>query len=80
MLVRHMLVVFGSRVMARRRISYVSCYISFKKSFSLMRHMESSVCQLSPGPGGAEGGVAGEFMLVLDRSGVGDQDTFACKY
>ena len=37
-----------------------------------MRHMESSVCLLSPGPVGAEGGVAGEFMLVLDRSGVGD--------
>ena len=72
MLIRHMLVVFGAKVMARRRISCVSCYISFKTSFSLMGHMESSVCPLSPGSVGAEGGVAGDFMVVLDRSGVGD--------
>ena len=70
MLLRHMLVVFGDgKVMAYRRKSCVSCYITFKTNFSLMRHMESSVCPLSPGPVGAEGGVAGEFMVVLDRSG-----------
>ena len=72
MLIRHMLVVFGAKVMAHRRISCVSCYISFKTSFSLMGHMESSVHLLSPGSVGAEGGVAGDFMVVLDRSGVGD--------
>ena len=42
MLIRHMFVVFGAKVMACRRISCVSCYISFKTSFSLMGHMESS--------------------------------------
>ena len=29
MLIRHMLVVFGAKVMARRRISCVSCYIKW---------------------------------------------------
>ena len=45
---------------------------SFKTSFSLMRHMESSICPLSPGPLSAEGGVAGKFMVVLDTSQAAD--------
>ena len=72
MLIRHMLVFFGAKVMACRRINCVSCYISFKTSFNLMGHMGSSVCPLSPGSVCAEGGVAGEFMMVLDSSGVGE--------
>ena len=72
MQVRLMLVVFGAKLMACRSICCLSCFTTFKASFSLMKHMESSVCPLSPGPIGAEGGVAGEFMVVLDRSSVGD--------
>ena len=82
-----MLVVFGAGVpskpllMARRRISCVTCYITFKTRFSFMEHVESSVCPLAPVPVGAEGRFGGDFMVVLDRSGVGDLDiTFVCKY
>ena len=45
---------------------------TFKTSLSLMRHTENSVCTLSPGSVGAEGGVIGEFIVFLDRSGVSD--------
>ena len=72
MLINYMLMDFKAKVMAQRRISCVSCYISLKTSLCLMGHKENSACPLSPGFAGAEGGVAGDFMVVLNRSGVGD--------
>ena len=62
MLVRHTLVVFGAKVMAKvvaralvfRRISCESCYITCKTRVPVIRPMETSFCLLSPGPAGAK--------------------------
>ena len=51
---------------------YIETNFSVEPSLCLMGHKERSVCPLSPGFVGAEGGVAGDFMVVLNRSGVGD--------
>ena len=69
-LVRHTLVVFGAKEMAKVMAKVMAH--TFKTSLSLMRHTENSVCTLSPGSVGAEGGVIGEFIVLLDRSGVSD--------
>ena len=61
-LVRHTLVVFGAKEMAKVMAKVMAH--TFKTSLSLMR--------LSPGSVGAEGGVIGEFIVSLDRSGVSD--------
>ena len=53
-----------ARVMAFSRISRDSWYITCKTRVTLIRPMEI-FCLLSPGP-------VGEFMVVLDRSSIGD--------
>ena len=62
MLARHTFVVFGAKVLATvvtrviafRRISFDSCFITFNARVCLMRPMERSFCLLSPGPVGAK--------------------------
>ena len=63
--------------MAGRRISFAICYITFKMRISLKEHMKRGAHRLAPVPVGAEGRFGGDFMVVLDRSGVGNYDTFA---
>ena len=45
-----------------------------------MKKQHSGTKLLAPGPAGAEGGFGGGFMVVLDGSAVGDEDTLPCKY
>ena len=94
-LVKHMLVVHGAnrppnalrdkylaRVRARKRVSCATCSITFKTKSNFQVHMKkkhNGTLLLAPGPAGAEGGFAGEFMMVLDGSSMCDEDTLPCK-
>ena len=73
-----------ARVKVRsRRISCATCNITFKNRSNFKDHMKkqhSGTKLLAPGPAGAEGGFGGGFMVVLDGSAVGDEDTLPCKY
>ena len=60
--------------MARRRISFAICYITFKTRFSFKEHMKSGTHLLATGPAGVEGIFVGEFMLLLERSKPVDED------
>ena len=73
----HMIVVHGAscpskilqyrylaKLMAHRRISFVICYIAFKKNFK--EHMERGVHLLAPGPDGVCGRFVREVMLLGD--------------
>ena len=44
-------------LMARKRISFAICYITFKTRFSFKEHMRSGAPVLAPGPSGFQGGV-----------------------
>ena len=67
---KHMLVVHGAscplkilqdrylaKLMARRRISFVICYIAFKTRISFKKHMKRGAHLLAPGPEDVEGGL-----------------------
>ena len=56
------------------------CYITFKTRFTFKEPMKSNTRLLAPGPTGAKKGFAGQLLVVLDRSSVGDKDIFASKY
>ena len=55
-----------AKLMARRRISFVICYIAFKTRISFKKHMKRGAHLLAPGPEDVEGGLVREFMLLLD--------------
>ena len=86
---KHMLVVHGAsspskilldrylaKFLARWRISFAICYITFKTRFSFKEPMQSGAHLLAPGPAGVKGGFEGEFMLLLELISVGNEDTF----
>ena len=66
-----------AKLMARRRISFVICYSSFKTRFSFNEHIKSGAHLLAPGPADVEGRFLREFMLMLDGISVGDEDIFS---
>ena len=74
---------YSARVRARRKISCATCYITFGTNYSFKNHMKKKhggSQLLAPGPAGAEGGFAGEFMMVLDGRAMGDEDALPCKF
>ena len=74
---------YSARVRASRKISCATCYITFSIKYSFKEHMQKKhggTQLLAPRPAGAEGGFAGEFMVVLDGRAGGDQDTLACNF
>ena len=68
--------IYLAKLMARRWISCAVCYPTFKTRFSFKELMKSDVHLLTTGPEGVEGMFVGEFILLLDRSSVGDKDIF----
>ena len=74
---------YSARVRARRKITCATCYITFGTKYSFKDHMKKKhggSQLLAPGPAGAEGGFAGEFMVVLDGRAMGDEDALPCKF
>ena len=66
-----------AKLMARKRIGFAICYITFKTRFSFKEHMKSGAHLLAPGPAGVKVGFMGEFILFLGGISVaGDEDTF----
>ena len=61
-----------AELVARKRISFVICYIAFKTSISFKKHMKRGAHLLAPGPGDVEG-VGTEMVLLLDGISVGGQ-------
>ena len=57
--------IYLAKLMARRRISFAICYITFKTRISFTEHMKR----------GVKGGFVREFMLLLDGISVGGQST-----
>ena len=53
------------------RISFVICYITFKKRISFKEHIKRGVHLLAPGPAAVKGRVEREIMLLLDGISVG---------
>ena len=64
-----------AKLMARRRISFVICYIAFKTRISFKKHMKRGAHLLAPGPEDIKGGFVREFMLLLDGISVVGQST-----
>ena len=62
-------------LMARRRLSFVTCYIALKTRISFQKHMKKGSHLLPPGPEDVKGGFVREFMLLLDGISVGGQST-----
>ena len=73
-----------ARVKVRsKRVTCATCSITFKNRSYFKDHMKKkhgAIQLLAPGPAGAEGGIGGEFMVVMDGSAVGDKDSLPCKY
>ena len=65
-----------AKLMARRWISCAVHYITFMTRFSFKELMKSGAYLLANGPAGVKVMIGWEFMLVLDISSVGDEDTF----
>ena len=61
--------------MARRRISFVICYIAFKTRISFKKHMKRGAHLLAPRPAGIEGRFVREIMLLQDGISVEGQGT-----
>ena len=57
---------FVAKLMVRRRISYLICYITFKRMLSFKEQIKSYTHLLAPGPAGFKGGFVRKFMLLLD--------------
>ena len=64
-----------AKLMARRRISFGICYITFKTRISFKEHMKRIAYLLAPGPTCVEGRFVREFMLLPDGTIVGEQST-----
>ena len=60
-------------LMARRRIRFVICYITFKARFRFKEHMKRGAHLLAPGPAVVPGGFVREIILCLDGISVGHQ-------
>ena len=67
--------IYQAKLMARRRISFAICYITFKTRISFKEHMKRGAHLLTPGPAGVEGRFVREIMLLLDGTSVGGQIT-----
>ena len=59
--------------MARRRISFVICYIAFKTRISFKKRMKRGAHLLTPGLEDVKGGFVRQLMLLLDGISVGDK-------
>ena len=64
-----------AKLMARRRISFVICYIAFKTRISFKKHMKRGAYLLAPGPSGVKGRFVREIILLVDGIPVGGQRT-----
>ena len=65
-----------AKLMARTRISFAICYITFKMRFSFKENIKSGAHLLVPKPAAVKSRFVGKFMLLLDGISVGDEDTF----
>ena len=60
-----------AKLRARRRISFVICYIAFKTRIRFKKHIKRVAHQLAPGHENVKGGFVRKFMLLLDVIVVG---------
>ena len=85
---KHMLVVHGAsrpskilqdrylaKLMARRRISFVICYITVKARISFKKDMKRGAHLLTPGHEDVVGRFVRDFMLLLAGISMGGQST-----
>ena len=64
-----------AKLMARRRLSFGICYITFKTRISSKKHIKRGAHLLAPGPADVKGGFVRQFMWLLDGISVGGQST-----
>ena len=67
---------YVANLMARRRMSFFICYINLKTRLSFKENMKSGAHLMEPRPAGVAGGSVGEFIFLLDRNSVGNENTF----
>ena len=55
-----------AKLMARRRVSFAICYITFKTKITFKEHMQMGASLLESGPTAVKVGFGREIMLLLD--------------